>query len=90
VTGFTNGEEEEMHLTNVVPFLVEDELMRLGAIFEKLADWQPLSVVDGRLITGQNPASSTVAAGSFGGMTSAMGRTEFSLGQIIYTDSNPP
>jgi putative intracellular protease/amidase len=36
--------------------------MRLGAIFEKLADWQPLSVVDGRLITGQNPASSTVAA----------------------------
>ena len=62
VTGFTNGEEEEMHLTHVVPFLVEDELMRLGATFEKLADWQPLSVVDGRLITGQNPASSTVAA----------------------------
>ena len=60
--GFTNGEEEEMHLTKVVPFLVEDELMRLGATFEKLADWQPLSVVDGRLITGQNPASSTVAA----------------------------
>jgi putative intracellular protease/amidase len=58
VTGFTNGEEEEMHLTKVVPFLVEDELMRLGAIFEKKADWQPFSVVDGRLITGQNPASS--------------------------------
>ena len=62
VTGFTNGEEEEVHLTKVVPFLVEDELMRLGAIFEKLADWQPFSVVDGRLITGQNPASSTLAA----------------------------
>ena len=62
VTGFTNGEEGEVHLTNVVPFLVEDELMRLGAIFEKLANWQPLSIVDGRLITGQNPASSTVAA----------------------------
>jgi putative intracellular protease/amidase len=62
VTGFTNGEEEEMKLTHVVPFLVEDELMRLGAIFEKKADWQPLSVVDGRLITGQNPASSTIAA----------------------------
>ena len=62
VTRFTNGEEEEMHLTKVVPFLVEDELMRLGAIFEKVADWQPLSIVDGRLITGQNPASSTVAA----------------------------
>lgn len=46
----------------IVPFLVEDELMRLGAIFEKKDDWQPLSIVDGRLITGQNPASSTVAA----------------------------
>jgi putative intracellular protease/amidase len=62
VTGFTNGEEEAVHLTDVVPFLVEDELTRLGAIFEKLPNWQPLSVVDGRLITGQNPASSTVAA----------------------------
>jgi putative intracellular protease/amidase len=45
-----------------VPFLVEDELMRLGAIFEKLADWQPFHVVDGRLVTGQNPASSTGTA----------------------------
>jgi len=62
VTGFTNGEEEEMRLTHVVPFLVEDELMRLGAIFEKKANWQPFSIIDGRLITGQNPASSTVAA----------------------------
>ena len=62
VTGFTNGEEEEMQLTHVVPFLVEDELLRLGAIFEKRANWQPFSVVDGRLVTGQNPASSTVAA----------------------------
>jgi putative intracellular protease/amidase len=62
VTGFTDGEEAEVQLTNVVPFLVEDELMRLGAIFEKKANWQPFSVVDGRLVTGQNPASSTVAA----------------------------
>ncbi len=62
VTGFTNGEEEEVQLTHVVPFLVEEELLRLGAIFEKVADWQPFSVVDGRLVTGQNPASSTVAA----------------------------
>jgi putative intracellular protease/amidase len=62
VTGFTNGEEEAVHLTHVVPFLVEDELMRLGAIFEKVANWQPFSIVDGRLVTGQNPASSTVAA----------------------------
>jgi putative intracellular protease/amidase len=62
VTGFTNGEEEEVQLTKVVPFLVEDELKRLGAIFEKAPNWQPFSVVDDRLITGQNPASSTGAA----------------------------
>jgi putative intracellular protease/amidase/catechol 2,3-dioxygenase-like lactoylglutathione lyase family enzyme len=62
VAGFTNGEEEVMQLTKVVPFLVEDELLRLGAIFEKKANWQPFSIVDGRLITGQNPASSTSAA----------------------------
>ena len=62
VTGFTNGEEEEVKLTHVVPFLVEDELLRLGAIFEKKANWQPFSITDGRLITGQNPASSTVTA----------------------------
>jgi putative intracellular protease/amidase len=62
VTGFTDGEEEAVQLTRVVPFLVEDELLRLGAIFEKVANWQPFSVVDGRLVTGQNPASSTVAA----------------------------
>jgi len=64
VTGFTNEEEEEVHLTDVVPFLVEDELKRLGANFEKLPNWQPHSIVDGRLITGQNPASSTSAAQS--------------------------
>src|SRR5689334_7638318 len=62
VTGFTNGEEEEVKLTKVVPFLVEDELMRLGAIFEKVRNWQPFSIVDGRLITGQNPPSSTTTA----------------------------
>lgn len=62
VTGFTNGEEEYVQLTHVVPFLVEDELLRLGAIFEKESNWQPFSVVDGRLITGQNPASSTSPA----------------------------
>jgi putative intracellular protease/amidase len=62
VTGFTNGEEEEVKLTHVVPFLVEDELLRLGAVFEKMANWQPFSITDGRLITGQNPASSTSTA----------------------------
>jgi putative intracellular protease/amidase len=62
VSGFTNGEEEEVQLTKIVPFLVEDELLRLGAVFEKVANWQPFSIVDGRLVTGQNPASSTSAA----------------------------
>ena len=64
VTGFTNGEEDEMKLSHVVPFLVEDELLRLGAIFEKKADWQTFTITDGRLITGQNPASWTGPARS--------------------------
>jgi putative intracellular protease/amidase len=62
VTGFTNGEEEAVQLTHVVPFLVEDELKRVGGLYEKAADWQSFVVVDGRLLTGQNPASSTAAA----------------------------
>ncbi len=62
VTGFTNGEEAAVNLTKVVPFLVEDELLHLGAIYEKVRNWEPFSIVDGRLITGQNPASSTSAA----------------------------
>jgi putative intracellular protease/amidase len=62
LTGFTDGEEAEVGLAHVVPFLVEDELLRLGAIYEKVRNWQPYSVIDGRLLTGQNPASSTVTA----------------------------
>jgi putative intracellular protease/amidase len=62
VTGFTNGEEEAVHLTNVVPFLVEDELKKIGGLYKKAADWESFAVVDGRLVTGQNPASSTAAA----------------------------
>ncbi len=62
VTGFTNGEEEAVKLTHVVPFLVEDELKRVGGLYEKAPDWQSFVVRDGRLITGQNPASSTAAA----------------------------
>ncbi len=62
VTGFTNTEEEAVHLTKVVPFLVEDMLVRNGANYTKQADWQPYVVTDGLLITGQNPASSESAA----------------------------
>lgn len=62
VTGFANSEEEAVQMTKVVPFLVEDELKRLGGLYEKVPDWQSLSIVDGRLVTGQNPASSTASA----------------------------
>ncbi len=62
VTGFTNTEEEVMGLTQVVPFLVEDELRTQGGVFSKVDDFQPYVVSDGLLITGQNPASSKPAA----------------------------
>ena len=62
VTGFSNSEEAEVQLTKVVPFLVEDELKRLGGLFESAPNWQSFVIVDGRLITGQNPASSTAGA----------------------------
>ena len=62
VAGFTNTEEEAVHLTNVVPFLVEDMLKNNGGEYSKGADWQPYVVTAGNLITGQNPASSEPAA----------------------------
>jgi putative intracellular protease/amidase len=62
VTGFTNGEEAAVGLTDVVPFLVENEMLKLGAIFSKRVDWAPHVVTDGLLITGQNPHSSGPAA----------------------------
>ncbi|GJI90171.1 type 1 glutamine amidotransferase domain-containing protein [Duganella hordei] len=62
VTGFTNTEEEAVGLTNVVPFLVEDELKASGGVYSKGEDWGSYVVRDGLLITGQNPASSAAAA----------------------------
>jgi putative intracellular protease/amidase len=62
VTGFSDTEEEAVQLTKVVPFLVEDELKRLGGLYSKGPDWGPFVQVDGNLITGQNPASSAPAA----------------------------
>ncbi|MEF2546943.1 type 1 glutamine amidotransferase domain-containing protein [Aurantimonas sp. E1-2-R+4] len=62
VAGFTNTEEEAVGLTNVVPFLVEDMLKANGGLYEKGADWGSYVVVDGKLVTGQNPASSEDAA----------------------------
>lgn len=62
VTGFTDAEEAAMHLTDVVPFLLEEVLRRQGATFSAAADFTPHVVQDGLLITGQNPPSSTQAA----------------------------
>ncbi len=63
VTGFSDTEEAAMHLTNVVPFLLEDKLKAEGGIYSKGADGTSHVVSDGLLITGQNPASSVEAAG---------------------------
>jgi putative intracellular protease/amidase len=62
VTGFTNGEEAAVGLTDVVPFLVEDMLKAHGAEYSKKTDFHPYAVTDGNLVTGQNPASSVDAA----------------------------
>ncbi|MCU7549423.1 type 1 glutamine amidotransferase domain-containing protein [Chitinophagaceae bacterium LB-8] len=62
VTGFTNTEEEAVQLTNVVPFLLEDELKKKGGLYSKKENWASYVVKDGLLITGQNPASSEDAA----------------------------
>lgn len=62
VTGFTNTEEEAVGLTKVVPFLVEDMLKANGGQYEKGPDWGSFVLVDGKLVTGQNPASSEAAA----------------------------
>ena len=62
VTGFTNTEEEAVGLTDVVPFLVEDMLKANGGTYSKGADWGSYVLIDGKLVTGQNPASSREAA----------------------------
>jgi putative intracellular protease/amidase len=62
VTGFTNSEEEAVQLTEIVPFLVEDELIKRGGEYQKAEDWHAFAIQDGLIITGQNPASSALAA----------------------------
>jgi putative intracellular protease/amidase len=62
VTGFTNTEEAAVGLTKVVPFLVEDMLKENGGVYSKKGDWQSYAITDGKLVTGQNPASSEAAA----------------------------
>jgi putative intracellular protease/amidase len=62
VTGFSNEEEAAVGLADVVPFSLEDTLKKNGARYERGPLWQSYVVVDGRLVTGQNPASSEAAA----------------------------
>lgn len=62
VTGFSNVEEEAVGLTDVVPFALEDMLKANGAAYERGESWQSHVVTDGKLVTGQNPASSEEAA----------------------------
>lgn len=62
VTGFSNSEEEAAHGVGIVPFQIENELRRLGGNYTAAANWKSHVVVDGQLITGQNPASSEEAA----------------------------
>lgn len=62
VTGFSNSEEDAVGLSTIVPFLLEDEFKQLGAHYEKGDDWGSYIIEDGRLITGQNPASSEASA----------------------------
>ncbi|RYF49687.1 MAG: type 1 glutamine amidotransferase domain-containing protein [Comamonadaceae bacterium] len=62
VTGFSNAEEAGVGLTDVVPFLVEDELKAKGGLYSSGPDWGAYVVQDGLLITGQNPGSSSDTA----------------------------
>ena len=62
VTGFSNTEEAAVELTDVVPYLVEDQLTAMGGVYQKVEDWNSLAVVDGLIITGQNPGSSAAVA----------------------------
>lgn len=62
VTGFSNSEEAAVELTDVVPYLLEDQLTALGGVYQKVDDWNSLVVVDGLIITGQNPGSSAAVA----------------------------
>ena len=62
VAGFTNSEEQAGNTTDAVPFSLEDRLKERGALYQKGADWQSFAVSDGKLFTGQNPASAEAVA----------------------------
>ncbi len=62
VNAFTDAEEAEVGLIDVVPFRLESRLRELGGRFESAGNWQPFAVRDGQLVTGQNPQSSALVA----------------------------
>lgn len=62
ITGFSNSEEDAVQLSDVVPFMLEDEIVKRSAKYQSGADWHPFAIQDGLAITGQNPASSELAA----------------------------
>lgn len=62
ITGFTDAEERAAGLATEVPFLLESRLRELGALFENGEPFAPYAIADGRLVTGQNPASSQATA----------------------------
>ena len=62
VTGFTNTEEQTVKLDKIVPFSLESRMKDLGSNFEKTENFKPFVIVDGQIITGQNPASALVTA----------------------------
>ena len=59
VTCFTNSEEDQVHLSAVMPFMLETRLKEHGAEFKAAANWQPNAVECDRVVTGQNPASAS-------------------------------
>lgn len=62
ITSFCNTEEDAVQLTTVVPFSLENKLKERGAIYQKGANWSSFTIVDGLLLTGQNPQSSKEVA----------------------------
>ena len=90
VTGFTNSEEAAVQLTTVVPFLVEDELKRLGGRYEQAADWASFAITDGRLVTGQNPASSTASAEALLALHAAQPATKSRTSGSEASTASPP
>lgn len=62
VTGFSNSEEAAVGLSDVVPYLLEDQLIKMGGVYQKVDNWNSYALVDGLIITGQNPSSSKAVA----------------------------